>query len=275
MQGFSQVQYIGVVSDSCEDYNSVYTIEHVYNGTPASGTTYFIYQDGNLIGQGGGGLGCCHVEDLRPLTDTVIFAAINEQGLIHYTRTLDGGAHWTLFDFAGALTYKASRFYSENTGYVMRYYWNNELHIKRISDIKPREIIYPTTLDTANPHIYIKDTLYGSPYCPDINEVVYQFIKDSTDIFVHIVFDVIISDISKIEDKIDINVFPNPSNSLITINIASDCTIEIIDMFGKVVLRQNLLKGLTKLNIEDFSPGYYFIKFKTEHGVINRTLIKL
>jgi len=275
--GFSQVQYIGVISDSCENYSSVYTDECHSNGTPSQGHTYLLFKDSILIAEGGGGLGCCCIADINPLTDTVIYAAINSQGLIHYIRTLDGGSIWTQFDNVGAIDFTSARFFSEHTGYAMLGYfsYNNTLVIQRASDIKHRTIVHQTTFDTAIQHIYISDTLYGTPYCPDINEIVYKFIKDSTEIFVHVVFSEVISGISNIENKYVINIFPNPSNSLLTIDVENNCLIEIIDIFGKVILNQNLLKGQNKLNIENFTPSYYFIRFKTNHEVINRTFIKI
>ncbi len=266
---------MGVVSDSCENYNSNYSIQHIYNGTPSSGTTYRIFQDNISIRRGGGGLGCCHVEELRPLTDTVIFAAINNQGLITYINTIDGGANWSNFDFGGVLTNINSRFYTENTGYVMRYYSNDELHIKRISDIKPREIIYQTTLDTSITHIYISDTLYGNPYCPEINELVYKFVKDSTDIFVHIVFDVIISNMDNMEDKHEINIYPNPTYNYVVIDLENDCSLEITNIFGKIILKQSFSKGKEKLNLGNLKSGYYFLRLKTKNGIVNKTIIKL
>lgn len=275
--GFTQVQYIGIVSDSCENYSSSYTAECYSNGSPSQGHTYLLFKDSILIAEGGGGLGCCCIEDIIPLTDTVIFTAINSQGIIYYIRTLDGGANWSEFDNVGAIDFTSSRFFSENTGYAMIGYfsYNNNLVIQRASDIKHRTIVYQTTFDTTIHHIYISDTLYGTPYCPDINEIVYKFIKDSTEIFVHVVFTEVISNINIIENKNDINVFPNPAHCSTTIELKNDCLIEIIDMFGKVILCQDLYKGQNILNIANFNPGYYFIRFKTKNGVINKTLIKL
>jgi len=70
------------------------------------------------------------------------------------------------------------------------------------------------------------------------------------------------------------NVFPNPVNDKLTVNVntskAFECTIEINDATGKLVLKQQAKFGKDKseqqINISSFAGGVYFLKLVAKEG---------
>ncbi len=76
------------------------------------------------------------------------------------------------------------------------------------------------------------------------------------------------------EESSLIKLFPNPANRLI--NIDSEeliCSVEIIDIAGKVV-KQNKIDALhAKIDLGDCSAGTYIIKVKTATGEFNRQFV--
>lgn len=68
----------------------------------------------------------------------------------------------------------------------------------------------------------------------------------------------------------DINIFPNPTNNIININLGinnlENSTIELIDLVGKIILNKIVTKQLVTFNLEGISQGVYLIKFKNNLG---------
>ncbi|MFY8097171.1 MAG: YHYH protein [Flavobacterium sp.] len=67
-------------------------------------------------------------------------------------------------------------------------------------------------------------------------------------------------------DKSEITIFPNPTSDLIIIQIGAivekECTIDLIDMNGKVILSNKINQGqtLSYLDIQTVHSGVYFVK---------------
>lgn len=75
--------------------------------------------------------------------------------------------------------------------------------------------------------------------------------------------------------KNNFSVFPNPTNSLLTIennsNVAIDTT-QITDMNGRIVKE---IKGITnQINISELKTGVYFLKITTDQGTGTTKIIK-
>lgn len=76
-------------------------------------------------------------------------------------------------------------------------------------------------------------------------------------------------------DKSEITIFPNPTSDLIVIQMAAivekDCTIDLIDMNGKVILSNKINQGqtLSYLDIQTVHSGVYFVKIS--NGVSTKT----
>lgn len=77
------------------------------------------------------------------------------------------------------------------------------------------------------------------------------------------------------------DVYPNPANDMININIVSersfDCKVEICDALGKLVLKQNASfskeKHEQQFNISSFAKGIYFLRLTSKEG--NSEVIKV
>ena len=70
-----------------------------------------------------------------------------------------------------------------------------------------------------------------------------------------------------------IEIYPNPANSMITINGDNISKIEIIDINGKIVYQTN--ENKKNIDISDYVKGIYFVKIFTRKGIeIKKILIK-
>ena len=65
---------------------------------------------------------------------------------------------------------------------------------------------------------------------------------------------------SIVNQNSEIVLYPNPSNGLFVIEINSITTIEVVNVFGKTILKQQLEVGKYDINITDYANGIYFIK---------------
>jgi len=82
-------------------------------------------------------------------------------------------------------------------------------------------------------------------------------------------------DIDKIEENSIASwfeIYPNPANEIVNILNNNDLTIsniEIIDMFGRVVL---CVEGGNEINVSNLPQGEYFVKINTENKTISKKL---
>ncbi|HEY9113885.1 MAG TPA: T9SS type A sorting domain-containing protein [Bacteroidales bacterium] len=78
----------------------------------------------------------------------------------------------------------------------------------------------------------------------------------------------------KAENPSSINIFPNPVTS--QLNIQSEVGIEeitLVNAFGQVVFSKQINDAQTMLNTSSFNFGIYFIKIKTQKGVVNKKIV--
>jgi len=76
------------------------------------------------------------------------------------------------------------------------------------------------------------------------------------------------------ELKKNILVYPNPSNSIITIQNNSGQTIQSISMYNMVGTKVKVFKNPeSRINISNLTSGIYFLQLKTDIGVANKKLI--
>lgn len=99
------------------------------------------------------------------------------------------------------------------------------------------------------------------------------------DIFLTQMNDILVS--SNLQNNIiDCNIFPNPANNFINIiihNVNNNSTIQIIDLFGKVIY-QNEMKLTSdriykQINVSNVQKGMYVIKISSEKGVVSKKVI--
>ncbi len=66
----------------------------------------------------------------------------------------------------------------------------------------------------------------------------------------------------------DVSIYPNPNNGQFYINGIEHATVDIYSISGKIVAEQVSTNGI--ISIEDLSNGIYFIKIKTEQGIVTK-----
>jgi photosystem II stability/assembly factor-like uncharacterized protein len=90
----------------------------------------------------------------------------------------------------------------------------------------------------------------------------------------------IVLNIAKNNNKInEILIYPNPTTNELNIEIPQNIIkypvkCEIINTEGQVILKENLTKNISKLDINQLNDGFYILKIKSESKVIIKKLIK-
>ena len=76
------------------------------------------------------------------------------------------------------------------------------------------------------------------------------------------------------DDKIALQVFPNPATDNISIEILQNATLDIIDIQGRLILKQPLQQGKTDINISGLAQGIYILKLSNENTTETTRFIK-
>jgi hypothetical protein len=77
-------------------------------------------------------------------------------------------------------------------------------------------------------------------------------------------------------DLVDIKVYPNPTKDYINV----ECTmnnvqsVEVIDVYGKVVNTLNVTDNQTQINVTGLAAGMYFVRVTTDRGVVTKPFVK-
>jgi len=85
--------------------------------------------------------------------------------------------------------------------------------------------------------------------------------------------------IPEIGNKEIISIYPNPAQDQITINILkeelSDGTMEILNMMGRRICQVKVDDPITEINIQNLSPGIYFVRYCYNQKIVISKFIKL
>lgn len=79
--------------------------------------------------------------------------------------------------------------------------------------------------------------------------------------------------INEPEDPI-FKIYPNPVNDFLIIDLNRAASYSIINLTGKILRSNKLSKGVNKVNVSNLSTGLYFLKIKTDEGLVTKKLIK-
>ncbi|HFC00142.1 MAG TPA: T9SS type A sorting domain-containing protein, partial [Phaeodactylibacter sp.] len=73
----------------------------------------------------------------------------------------------------------------------------------------------------------------------------------------------------------EIQVFPNPASEKINIDLGNlnGIQLQVFNNFGQILLKKNIPTSNTELNVKDWNTGVYFVKIKTEEGVVSKRLV--
>ena len=76
------------------------------------------------------------------------------------------------------------------------------------------------------------------------------------------------------ETKSDILIYPNPANDQLNLIHANECTINVIDISGKIVLSKNISENNSTLDVSNLAKGFYFIRIEKNGTVSNLKFVK-
>ena len=51
-------------------------------------------------------------------------------------------------------------------------------------------------------------------------------------------------------------------------------SVEVIDVYGKVIKTMNVTENPTRINVSGLANGMYFVRVTTEEGTVTKTFVK-
>jgi hypothetical protein len=80
----------------------------------------------------------------------------------------------------------------------------------------------------------------------------------------------------KTESLSDIEIFPNPTNGIITIDLKNNLETKVIitNIFGRVLTKKSYQKPLITFDLNDFPDGFYMVSVINKKGIFTRKIIK-
>jgi hypothetical protein len=66
-----------------------------------------------------------------------------------------------------------------------------------------------------------------------------------------------------------INIFPNPSNGIFSVELFESGQLIIYDLLGKEMVNRAVNKGINEIKVDYLKPGIYVIKYKSTSGEID------
>ena len=79
--------------------------------------------------------------------------------------------------------------------------------------------------------------------------------------------------INTVDEIENINIYPNPTSGIFTIDGNNITDIQIIDVTGKIIYAEKTSKTISNIDLRDFSNGVYFVKVKTVNGISVKKLL--
>jgi hypothetical protein len=80
---------------------------------------------------------------------------------------------------------------------------------------------------------------------------------------------------TEVKEGIQLNMYPNPVRDQLTIELGNTQTGTIImyDVSGRVLFEQQVQNALTRIDVQDWSPGMYVVSMHLEHAVVKKTFL--
>src|SRR5690606_5973127 len=66
-----------------------------------------------------------------------------------------------------------------------------------------------------------------------------------------------------------LNIYPNPSNGIFTINSEEVLDIKVYDLIGKLIYSNKVNSGINQIDISNYSNGIYLLQYSTTSGKTN------
>tara|TARA_B100000780_G_C21053927_1_gene423324 strand:+ start:650 stop:889 length:240 start_codon:yes stop_codon:yes gene_type:complete len=61
-------------------------------------------------------------------------------------------------------------------------------------------------------------------------------------------------------EQLDIKVFPNPTNSVLNIVAEKNIDVKVINVLGRTIASQRLIRGNNAINVSELKSGIYFLQ---------------
>ena len=69
------------------------------------------------------------------------------------------------------------------------------------------------------------------------------------------------------EHNINANVYPNPTNGIITVEVVNIERVTVSNMLGQILVDEAIESNATQLNLGQFAPGTYLVRVYTQNGI--------
>ncbi len=74
--------------------------------------------------------------------------------------------------------------------------------------------------------------------------------------------------------SVSLNIYPNPTNGVFTIDLVSSSNVSVVNILGKVVYTKQLQEGKNNIDLGNLNTGFYFVKVESNGSVKTARLIK-
>lgn len=74
------------------------------------------------------------------------------------------------------------------------------------------------------------------------------------------------------DQLLNVAVYPNPSNGVITIDNANQSKVNVLNVLGEVVLSADITSTQQSLNISNLAEGTYYVKVMTQQGTVTKSI---
>ncbi len=113
-----------------------------------------------------------------------------------------------------------------------------------------------------------QQTLAGEVFEIGSHFITWEILNDQNDVIDSCTFELTIEPYTSVNTKniSDIAVYPNPFTGYFKIDIPSgekDIRLEVSDMKGSAILQQEIGQGSTKIDLNGYQNGIYFLRFKS------------
>jgi len=68
-------------------------------------------------------------------------------------------------------------------------------------------------------------------------------------------------------------VSPNPASNFLSVKGGKGMTVTLLDLTGRLMLKQLLVSDNQKIDLSDMASGTYFIRMQMEHLISTRKII--
>ena len=74
----------------------------------------------------------------------------------------------------------------------------------------------------------------------------------------------------------NVTVYPNPTKDVVNVQCTMNNvqSVEVFDVFGKLITTTNVIDNLTRINVSDLAPGMYFVRVATDKGAVTKAFVK-